>query len=314
MRTLPDAVLRLTRRRYGLVARSQLLIIADSLGLTAAAVDAWVRRGYLERVHRGVFRLAGCPQPREQAALAKILRAGEGARADGVMTCALFGIDGFDLASTPGGVLIPTGRRVTGADFPVRATALPRGHLATVANVPALTPTRGMVEYAIVERGKPWRVAFDNARRRGLTAPHRLLRCARDLGAHPGALACVKLVTDPWVVGRDSEAERDLPWLVDGIAPAPEWQVEDVLPGRRFDFGWRDALFFIEYDGRDHHVLPTDRDHDGLRDLEAAEQGIQVLRITAGMLREQPDRTRAMIVRTLRRRLGEQDALRRPER
>lgn len=73
-----------------------------------------------------------------------------------------------------------------------------------------------------------------------------------------------------------------------GVEPAPEWQVE--------------------------HVLPTDRDNDGLRDLEAAERGIQVLRITAGMLREQPGRARAMIVRILRRRLAEQEALRRTER
>lgn len=310
MRTLPDAVLRRTRRQHGLVTRAQLLAIAVSLGLTSRAVDGWITRGHLERVHPGVYRLAGCPPTHQQAALAKVLRAGEGARADGELTLALLGIEGCDLARTPGGVLVPTGRRVVGATFPVRATRLPHGHVATVAGVPALTPTRGLVEYARQEQGKPWRVGFDDVRRRGQTNPERLRQCALSLVPHAGAVACLKLVTDPGITGPESEGERDLPWLVRGIDPAPEWQVEDVVPGLRFDLGWREAMFFIEYDGRDHHVLPTDRDNDGLRDLEAADRGVQVLRITAGMLREQPERTRALVLRILRRRLAEQARLR----
>lgn len=310
MRTLPKPVLELTSRQLGLAARAQLLVIARRLGLAATAVDFWVRRGHLVVVHRGVYRLAGCPTSHEQDALAKVLRAGEGAAADGEMTLGLFGFEGFRLAQSGAGVLVPTGRRVTGVPFPVRATALPHGHRATVARVPALTPTRGLVEYARTEQGKPWRVTFDDACRRRLTFPERLRQCARSLLPHPGALACLALLGDPSVSGQESEGERDLDWLVRDIDPAPEWQVTDLVPGRRFDFAWREALLAIEYDGRDHHMLPTDRDHDGLRDLEAAENGVQVLRITGGMLRDDPERTRALIVRALRRRLAEQAVLR----
>lgn len=310
MRILPAAILRLTSRQLGLVTRAQLVAIAVGLGLSAEAVDGWVRRGHLERVHRGVYRLAGCPTAHEQDALAKVFRAGEGAAADGEMTLGLFGIEGFRLSQTPGGVLVPTGRRVTGAPYPVRATALPNGHRATVARVPALTPTRGLVEYALLEHGKPWRVAFDDARRRRLTYPQKLLQCARALVPDAAAMACLALLGEPAVAGLESEGERSLDWLVGDIDPPPEWQVDDLVAGRRFDFAWRAARFAIEYDGRDHHTLPTDRDSDGLRDLEAAENGVQVLRVTAGMLREQPDRTRALIIRILHRRLAEQAVLR----
>lgn len=310
MRILPAAVLRLTSRQLGLVTRVQLVGVAAGLGLSALAVDGWVRRGHLEVVHRGVYRLAGCPTSHEQDALAKVLRAGDGAAADGEMTLALFGIEGFRLGQGRGGVLVPTGRRVTGVAFPVRPTVLANEHRATVARVPALTPTRGLVEYAGIEQGKPWRVAFDHVRRRRLTHPERLRHCARTLLPHPGALACLALLGDPSVSGQESEGERGLDWLVRDIEPAPEWQVTDLVPGRRLDFAWREALFAVEYDGRDHHVLPTDRDNDGLRDLEAAENGVQVLRVTGGMLREEPDRTRALIIRILRRRLAEQAVLR----
>lgn len=309
MRTLPAPVLRLTSRQLGLVTRAQLRAVADDLGLSVKAVDFWVRRRQLQPVYPGVYRLPGCPITVEQHALAKVLRAGVDAAADGEMTCGLFGMEGYRLGQRPGGVLVPAGQRVTGVPFPVRATTLPHGHRATVACVPALTPTRALVELARIERGKRWRVAFDSARRLGLTYPARLLQCARSLVPHHGAVACLALLADATVVDRDSEGERDLGWLVRGIDPPPEWQVSDVVPGRRFDFGWRQALFFIEYDGRDHHVLPTDRDHDGLRDLQSAASGVQVLRITAGMLREEPARTRATIIRILHRRLAEQAVL-----
>ncbi|MEX2621901.1 MAG: type IV toxin-antitoxin system AbiEi family antitoxin domain-containing protein [Egibacteraceae bacterium] len=310
MRTLPQPVLQMTSRQLGLASRAQLLVVVRRLGLAAPAIDFWVRRGHLEVVYRGVYRLAGCPTSHEQDALAKVLRAGDGAAAGGEMTLGLFRFEGFRLAQGGTGVLVPTGRRVTGVPFPIRATALPHGHRATVARVPALTPTRALVEYAHAEQGKRWRVTFDDACRRRLTFPERLRQCARTLLPHPGALACLTLLGDPSVSGLESEGERGLDWLVRDIEPAPEWQVTDLVPGRRLDFAWREALFAVEYDGRDHHVLPTDRDHDGLRDLEAAENGVQVLRITAGMLRDDPDRTRAMVIRALRRRLAEQAVLR----
>jgi hypothetical protein len=118
MRTLPDAVLRRTRQQHGLVTRAQLLAIAASVGLTGRAVDGWITRGHLERVHPGVYRLAGCPPTHQQAALAKVLRAGEGARADGELTLALLGIEGFDLARPPAGCSCPPAGASSGRPSP----------------------------------------------------------------------------------------------------------------------------------------------------------------------------------------------------
>lgn len=75
--------------------------------------------------------------------------------------------------------------------------------------MPALTPTRGLVEYAGIS-----------------------------LLPQPGALACLSLLGDPSVSGLESEGERGLDWLVRDIEPAPEWQVTDLVSGRRLDFVW----------------------------------------------------------------------------
>lgn len=84
-----------------------------------------------------------------------------------------------------------------------------------------------------------------------------------------------------------------------------EGQVTDLVPGRRLDLAERVSLMGYEYDSRAHHVFPTDRDDDGLRDLECADHGVLILRITAGMLRNHLVETRARIIRIRERRLRE---------
>lgn len=105
------------------------------------------------------------------------------------------------------------------------------------------------------------------------------------------------------VLDPESEGERQMGRLFDGFDWPLEWGVTDLVPNRRLDAADRSALMGFEYDGRDHHVLPTDRDADGLRDLECHSHGIVIIRITAGMLRDAFEETRAAIVAVRERRL-----------
>ncbi len=67
----------------------------------------------------------------------------------------------------------------------------------------------------------------------------------------------------------------------------------------------------FEYDGRNHHLLPTDRDADGMRDLECLDNDVLVIRVTRGMLRNALVETRERIIAIRARRLRTVAALQR---
>lgn len=161
-----------------------------------------------------------------------------------------------------------------------------------------MTVARALLEAADRSTEKRLRVAVDSARAQGLVSDSALRRCAMRLPGHPGA-AIILALLGRGVLDKHSEGERVLGGLLEGTTPQPIWQVQ-VLDRVRLDA----ARLVLEYDGRDHHTFATDRDHDGLRELRLRAAGIEVIRITAGMIRDHPDETRAMILAVLERRLA----------
>lgn len=300
MPPLPIDVARFLADQHAVGSRRQLARLAAG---GAAQVDDWVRGGHLRAVHRGVVAVPGSPATPEQAILAAVLRCGDGARAGPVASLALLRIEGFTLraARAAPDVLVPRSRAVTGVPFRVRRTSVPRTDRLSVSQIPALSATRALIEAAAPLDERTLRVALDSARRQRLLSIELLASRAKALPSHPGA-AVVRRLLDAGQLSAESEGERELLPLLSGFDPPPQCQVSDLVPGRRLDFAWPALRYALEYDGRDHHVLPTDRDHDGLRDLECAEAGVLVHRITAGMLAEAPEATLRGIRHTFERR------------
>lgn len=149
---------------------------------------------------------------------------------------------------------------------------------------------------------------IDDLRRDGRLVIADLDRRATELSHLHGARLVVAAITDG-TFDQQNDGERTLADLLTGVHPQPRWQVDDLVPGRRLDACWVEALYALEYDGRGHHLLPTDRDADGMRDLESTAGHLLVHRITAGMIREQAGRTRQHIAETYERRLLEVAAL-----
>ena len=226
-----------------------------------------------------------------------VLRAGPNARADGSASCWLHSIEGFGPSV---GVVLPFPRQASGVSFEAHTTVLEPADMATVDGIPCLTAARALIEVAPSLTDKQLRVAFDSCRRGGLLTVNWLERRASALRSLYGARLVLRMIGSK-VLDQESEGERVLaPFLRE--FPDLEWGVKDVVPGRRLDCFMRDALLVVEYDGRDHHVLPTDRDADGLRDLEIRGVKIdgvplEVFRITKGMLTEQPEAIRAFLRR-----------------
>jgi very-short-patch-repair endonuclease len=303
---LPDAVTALVEQQLGLVTRRQLL----AAGLPADTADGLLRRTAFVRVHRGVWRLRGAPPSSKQQLLAAVMRCGADARADGWATCWLLGLEGFDFRL---GVLVPFPRQVTGTPFAVRSTVLPAADHAMVRPVPAVSAARAIIEVAPLVSDKRLRVGIDSARRLGLLSIERLEQRAAALRTLKGG-RIVLAVIGSRMLEQESEGERALAGVLfdfEGL----EWGVSDVVPGRRLDCFERSALLVIEYDGRDHHVLPTDRDEDALRDMEIESTTVdgvhlQVVRITKGMLDRSPERVRAFLRSRIETRRREVAALR----
>jgi hypothetical protein len=307
---LPYPVQLILDEELGIVTRRRLV---RGLNIRAAVVDGWVYNGHLQARYRGVYADPSAPSPPGQDAFAAVQRCGQGARAVGFMSLAFAGVEGFDFDDHCD-VLVRPGKQVTNVPFRVTATDLPAVDLVTYGCVPGLRADRALMQVAPFVSEKRLRVGFDSARRLGLTsherAEERILALQHLYGARLlGRIFATK------AMHKESEGERALDRFLAPTGLVIDWAVSDLVPGRRLDGVIRDSLTVLEYDSRDHHVLPTDRDADGLRDLEvkAVEIDIggyrpvrlEVLRITAGMIREQPDATRQWILQVHHQRLHE---------
>lgn len=293
---------------HAVTSRRELLARA-----TPHELAVWMRAGRLEPVARGVLRVPGSPPTFAQRVRIAVLRAGRDAAANSWASARLLDLE---LPATlvrdhtdPPGVVIPESRRVTGVEFSVRRTDLPAKDRTQVTGIPCLSATRALIDLAPLVPERTLRVALDSARRQRLASLRWLQRRADDLSNHPGAARLRRVLAQP-AVPAESEGERVLAPLVAGIVPAPEWGVADLVPGRRFDLAWREFLVALEYDGRDHHVLPTDRDADGMRDLESVAHGVIVIRVTHGMVTNAWGETRARILRVVEARQRAMTALR----
>ncbi len=103
-------------------------------------------------------------------------------------------------------------------------------------------------------------------------------------GNSHGAKAIVRAVLSG-TFAHESEGERLTAALFYDTEVELDFNVW-VLPGIRVDALWKSARLIIEYDGRAHHTLPTDREWDEARDARLRAAGYAVVRISAADLRD----------------------------
>jgi hypothetical protein len=279
---LPHELTSLLRRQHSVVSRRQVL----DLGVEEDRLEEWVRRRLFEIVHRGIYRPRGSAPTPEQAAMAGVLRARDGARITGPFVLGLLNVEGFT-RTDPFEVLVPGRRRVENVPFPVRRAHVPPDQRATISGIPAVTPTRSFVDSARTVAGKRLVPGLDSARWLDLTDPLRVLGCARALGRRDlGAARVLDLLGDG-VCEQESSGERALAAALVGFEPQPDWGVW-VTPRRRADGLWRDVLLVLEYLGERHHGHELQRRGDRIRDEELRSAGYDVAYVTADDLRAVP--------------------------
>ncbi len=248
----------------------------------------------MDRVHRGVVRIPGAPETDEQRLWAALLRCGEHAVAGPAASCWLHGLEGFDELVVS--VVVAAPHRCRGTDFPARTRHDVEGDRVTISGMPALSAARAIIEVAHRLTDKQLRVLIDSARRKRVLTIERLRHRAEELSDTPwsrrGARAVLRVVGSG-ALDQESENEREIAAFLATTTLQLEWQVSDLVPGRRLDAVDREATLVLEIDSRLWHTLGSDRDDDGLRDLEIQEAcGYAVFHLTLGMVRFKPEETR----------------------
>jgi very-short-patch-repair endonuclease len=288
MSGLPQPLLAYLTSHLQIVARAQLL----EMGYGRGVVAGWVRRGLLIAVERGVYCLPGVEQTFEHRVYAKVLRCGPDAIAGPFATLTLLGVEG--IPPTPRiDVIMTTDREISVSDVK-RVDVAKADRTRHRKFIPVLSAARALLEVAPFITRKQLRVAFDDARRRGLLTVAHVRRRAEALPEHPGSAVLLEFLNSD--AGKaETEGERPMQEFLLETLPGEtiEWQVEDLVPGRRLDAAVRRVLLGFEYDGREYHV---DREADYLRDLDCSGGGVQVIRISVGMLRHHAEQTRAGIL------------------
>jgi very-short-patch-repair endonuclease len=277
------ATVTLLSHQLGLISRAQLL----GRGWRADQVDGAVGAGRLERVHRAVYRVPGGGRPGGQAAMAAVLRIGEGARITGEGVLAHHHVAGIDPHAV-GTVLVRPPRRPRSVPVVWRRDRAPAHDLARLGPIPGTTVDRALVELAGDRPARRWLAAFDASRWRRLASTAGVLEVAARIGrSHPGTRA-VERLADAGELAQESHGERDLAAALRAIGihePEVRWQ-QQVSDRHRVDAFLPEHRLVLEYDGRDVHTDGRDRARDRERDRELHALGLEVLHLRAEDLRD----------------------------
>lgn len=281
MSFLPDPAAELSARQHAVLARWQL-----RRWLALKSIDGHVRRGNLQRLVYGIYRLPGSNRP-EQWPMAAALRARPDAVLTGPFVLAHLRIDHFE-PDAPFEVLTAPGRELRETGFRHRPDPVVSRSVMQVGDVRLATPVDALLESALWRPELPdraLRVAKDQLGWKGLVSAEKLRRRINERGEADPAVEAFLAAMDGDDLRCESEGERGLgPYLL-RLDPTPEPQVW-VTPTRRVDWYLRLLRLAWEYLGRVDHRGVSRRHADAQRDTELTAAGIRVLYVTCDDLRD----------------------------
>lgn len=285
---LPDHVLvAAARAPGGLLDLGELAV----LGYGRRRVAEWAASGLLERVVRGLYRVAAAPVPAVQCLhlpVRCLARAGApkgSALISGEAGLALRAVEGFTLPCRPL-VVIDRSRtvRLANPPFDVRYVRLERVPVERVQGLDTTDAAQAVADAALnsAVSDQRLRVAFDDLRSRGLVTLPDLVGRWQEV-RHVGARRMLAMAP---ALEHESEGERVcFGEVFRRVPPAPDSQV--VLLGRlRVDFVFLFAALIVEYHGAVHD---GQADRDASRTYALERIGYRIVVVTRSMLRHPVD-------------------------
>lgn len=264
------------------------------------------RRGMLERLARGVYRVTGAPKSWEQQLQAGVWALGSTAAVSHAAAARLHGFDGFDRAGVEFVVdRACRGRRPAGIECRIHTTsALRPVDIVRVGGLPTTSAVRTILDLARDgARDADVEAAIDSAVRLRLTTVAVIERRLMEIDG-PARWGVARLDRMLGSSGGHSVLERRFLELVaTACLPTPTPQVVHRRAGRhvaRVDFLFEDQGVVVEVSGARGHSSPSERGSDARRRNELQQLGRVVLEFTYEQVTTQP----GAVVSTLRTALG----------
>jgi len=296
---LDDRIVTHAARRYGVIARPELL----ALGATPKAIRHRVDARRLLPAFPGVYLVAGAPWTWRTQILAATLAAGRDSCASHRTAAAMYALPGFSRDHVE--LVVPRRRRPLLVGVEVHHIGvLPEHHSRVIDEIPVTSVARtvfdlcGCVQPARAER------ALDHCLARRLVTIPACWRVLDDLAEHgrPGSALTRSLLEargDGYVAPASELERKMLRLLRDAGLPAPAREIDvgdaDGWIGR-VELVYRDAKILIEVDSRLHHTALGDYERDRARDNRLVAGGWRVLRFTSDQIIRHPND----VVRTVR--------------
>lgn len=298
-RDIDRACAHVSRDQHGVLSLAQ----ARTAGLSLRAIARRLESGRWERLHPGVYRIAGAPASWEQSLIAACLHAGKGAVVSHRAAAALWRLDGVE----QGVVELIAPRRIRRPGVVAHQTTLPRRRSTHVGTIPVTDVARTLLDLGAVVPGRVVEAALEDALRRRLTTLARLRRRLRADGGrgHRGAGVLRALVEarDPSAAPAESVLESRLGRLL-ANSDLPPATAQHVIRGERgflarVDFAFPDAMVVVEADGYRYHSGAAAWARDRARENVLTARGWRVYRVTHQDLLARPERVVADLRRML---------------
>lgn len=256
----------LAASRSGCVTRLELI----ALGLRPARIDAWVRRGRLIAVHRGVYAWGHRPRTYRAAWWAAVLAAGEGAKTSHGTAAAALGLLGTHRRVH---VTAPTCHRRPGV-------AVHRAQTETVwvDDLPSTSVARTLVDLAGAVGHRVLESAVRQAQVRGLLDAEAIGEVLLDCPRPRGVRRLRAILEDPVAMAPTRSAPERAAIRAALAAGMPWPVVNGVVLDEEVDLHWPDRRLVVEVDGPTHDA-PVQRARDRRRDGRLRAAGWRVVRI-----------------------------------
>ena len=297
-----DALLNdLAVSQHGVLNRRQALAV----GISRSALRTRLRRGTIELLSPGVYRVAAVPETWRQRVIAACFACGETAVASHLTAAALHAFDG--VREGPIEITVPrtASLRPGGVQVHRPREAVADCDRTTVDGIPCTTRERTLVDIARTWGLRRAEDALDGAQRDRHVVPAALFDRAEELRGRgrTGVGRFSDLVELRIGASQPTShlERRALRLLEMSGMPRPTCQHAVEVDGRRYvlDFAYVQLRVAIEVDGRIGHAGDRGRQSDNERDTRLRLVGWDVYRFTYRDITERPDYFLTQIDRAL---------------
>lgn len=290
-RTCPDAAAMEVARRFHLAITTAQLIDA---GLSPKAIHGRVRRGWLTRLYRGVYRV-GPVEGRWTRAAGALLACGVKAVLSHATAAAIWGMRAW--VDGPVDVTVARGNRAGQPGIHVRRAVLRRGEVRLREGLRITSPERTLHDLAQTLDQDDLDRTVNEALVLGLTTPSKLRSYLARSSRRQGVKQLEHALRHDHAVSK-SELQRAMLALVRRVKlPLP--QTEVMVEGHLVDFLWADERLIVETDGHSPHGTPRRFETDRARDAHLIACGYRVLRFTWRQLTNEPEIVAARLAAAL---------------